>query len=154
MRIFIVTIMSLSLSACAFGNNFRYNNITANIPANQGTTIAVATLDKRPYVVDQDSDPSHVAAANNETAMRRRERHARKKRRLSHGSLLFALAPRASALDNHLGGNDLLRIQSNDIPTDAGHAIDRRLDRTASDSVAHVARLDEKLHLPIVETEL
>lgn len=60
MRILIISIMSLSLSACAFGHSFRYNNITANVPKTEATTIAVATLDKRPYIVDQDSDPSYA----------------------------------------------------------------------------------------------
>ena len=60
------------------------------------------------------------------------------------------LCPEASALDNHLGVNDLLGIESNDIPTDAGHPIDRRLDRSASNSVAHVPGLDDKLHLAVV----
>ena len=59
-RILIISIMSLSLSACAFGHSFRYNNITANLPKTEATTIAVATLDKRPYIVDQDSDPSYA----------------------------------------------------------------------------------------------
>jgi hypothetical protein len=60
MRIFIVTILSFSLSGCVLGNSFRYNDITANITANKGTSVAVATIDQRPYVLDEDSEPSYA----------------------------------------------------------------------------------------------
>jgi hypothetical protein len=52
--------VAFSLQACAFGNSFRYNDLHAAMPAKKGHSIAAATLDHRPYVLDEDSDPSYA----------------------------------------------------------------------------------------------
>lgn len=59
-ELLVAGLLAFTLQACAFGNSFRYHDLQATIPADRSTSVAAATLDHRPYILDEDSDPSYA----------------------------------------------------------------------------------------------
>lgn len=50
----------LVLSSCAVGNRYAYHDVTADLPVRGGESVAVATLDQRPYVLSGEKTPQFV----------------------------------------------------------------------------------------------
>jgi hypothetical protein len=59
-RLAAVAVCCASLGACAFGQKITYSSTVADIDAQGTESVAVATLDERPYVLNNDKKPSFV----------------------------------------------------------------------------------------------
>jgi len=55
----VVSLIGL-LSGCAFGNKHNYRGVVATVSPIPEQNLAVATQDKRPYILDGDKEPSFV----------------------------------------------------------------------------------------------
>lgn len=57
----VALVMSVAvLSGCAVGQTFRYDQTPLDIKATGNTSVAVASVDKRPYVKSAEKDPNYV----------------------------------------------------------------------------------------------
>lgn len=55
-----LTAAAISLGGCAFGQKIAYSGAMADVDAIGDKSVAVATLDQRPYILDGDKKPSFV----------------------------------------------------------------------------------------------
>lgn len=53
-------LVAMALSGCAVGQSFRYDNTTLDVKAAGSSSVAVASVDKRPYVKTAEKDPNYV----------------------------------------------------------------------------------------------
>lgn len=59
-RIIVAVLLGVLLSGCAAGNKYQYDREDVDVSVNADSSVAVATLDLRPYVVDNDKTPDFV----------------------------------------------------------------------------------------------
>jgi hypothetical protein len=59
-RFVLIAAATIWLAGCAFGQKITYSNAVADVDATGTKTIAVATLDQRPYVLSGKKSPSFV----------------------------------------------------------------------------------------------
>ena len=59
-RVLFIAATTIWLAGCAFGQKITYSNSVADVDATGTETVAVATLDQRPYVLSGKKSPSFV----------------------------------------------------------------------------------------------
>lgn len=55
-----VLLFAMTLSGCAVGQTFHYHDTTLEVKASGSTSVAVASVDNRPYVKAAEKDPAYV----------------------------------------------------------------------------------------------
>ncbi|MBJ6798613.1 hypothetical protein [Geomonas propionica] len=52
--------LSIALSGCAVGQSYRYHDTNLHVDASGSKSVAIAAVDRRPYVVSAEKDPNYV----------------------------------------------------------------------------------------------